>query len=69
MFFCEDEAVSSKESCPMLVAGGVRCNRAATVVPQSWELPPYCVPGKPVCSKCYQELRAKALGTQSSRAA
>jgi hypothetical protein len=69
MFICEDESVSSIETCPMLVAGGVRCNRAATVVPQSWELPPYGVPGQPVCNKCYQQLRAQALGTQGSRAA
>jgi hypothetical protein len=69
MFFCEDEAAMSTERCPMLVPGGIRCNREATVVPQSWELPPYCVPGKPVCSRCYEELRAKALGIQNSRAA
>jgi hypothetical protein len=69
MFICEDEAASSTERCPMLVPGGIRCNRAATVIPQSWELPAYCVPGKPVCSRCYQELRAKALGIHAPQAA
>lgn len=69
VFICEDETVSSNERCPMLVAGGIQCNGAATVVPQSWELPPYGVPGQAVCSKCYQQLRGQALGSQGSRAA
>jgi hypothetical protein len=50
------------ERCPMLVQGGVQCTHKATVVPQAWEVPSYCVPGKAICGCCYEALKAKALG-------
>jgi hypothetical protein len=56
-------ALMTKERCPMLVPGGIQCNHPATVVPQSWEVPPYCVPGRPICEECYRELRVKAFGS------
>jgi hypothetical protein len=60
IFICERNAASSKERCPMLVAGGIRCRHNATVVPKDWEVPAYCVPGKAVCDCCYRVLRARA---------
>ena len=60
---CEENAQNTKQRCPMLVRGGVQCTHKATVVPQSWEVPSYCVPGKAVCACCYDALKAKALGS------
>jgi hypothetical protein len=60
---CQQEAPGSiEDQCPMLVPGGVRCSHKATVIPESWALPPFCVPGRALCAHCYEELRSKALG-------
>jgi hypothetical protein len=57
MLVCDEKAAVIKDRCPLLVPGGVQCNHRATVVPQEWELPPYCVPGQAVCACCYQEIK------------
>lgn len=62
VFACEENAKNTVDRCPMLVPGGVQCTHKATVVPRPWEVPPYCVPGKAICSCCYGALKAKALG-------
>ena len=49
-----------QEQCPMLAPGGVRCRHRATVVPQAWEVPSFCVPGKQICACCYESLREQS---------
>ena len=57
---CEKNVSAAvKDQCPMLRPGGVRCSHKATVIPQTWEIPAYCVPGKPLCECCYEALKMR----------